>query len=391
MRPVLPLFLACALVLTGCMGPVSLHEAVLGYDETISRLDTEMLLINIARTHHSLPTHFTVTSAIAASFNYSASLGFSGNYLEPAGLDSHSFSVGASVAENPTLSIAPVQGEEFTSRMLSPMGESKFMFLIFQGVPIDMVMRIMADGIEVQERDGTFQRFILNWPSTQEEYKEFRKIAIHLAWLNDNRKLFVGTINFDETERVTLASPPSPGDLVGAREKGYSWRRIGERNEYELSKSVKGRVAITNYDLRRLSNEERQALNALASANPSNFVLVDVRPGRPGGEFPVFGALKLRSLNAVLTFVASGISKIPEFDVEPDPRTGEVTRNPTQALAVKETILRPLGAALSAKYRGKVYSVPKTEWDLATFTLLHQLFQMTVTEVAVGIPITISK
>lgn len=373
------------------MGPTSLHDAVLGYDETISRLDTEMLLINIARTHHNLPSHFTVTSSIAASFNYSANLGFSGNYLEPAGLDSHSFSVGASVAENPTLSIVPVQGEEFTRRILSPIDESKFIFLVFQGVPIEMVVRIMADGLEVQERDGVFQRFVLNWPSAAEEYNEFRKMALHLAWLNQSRKLFVGTINYDETERVTLGSPPSPGDLVGAREKGYSWRRIGDSNEYELSKAVKGRVAITNYDLKKLSNTERQKLNALASSNPSNFVLVDVRPGLPGGDLPVFGALKLRSLNAILTFVASGISKAPEFDVEPDSRTGSVARNPARALAIDESVLKPFGSALSAKYRGKTYSVPKTEWDLEAFTMLHQLFQMTMTDVSVGIPITISK
>lgn len=391
MSRLFPILLTCLIVLTGCIGPVSLHDAVLGYDETMSRLDTEMLLVNIARTHHSLPSHFTVTSAIAATFNYSANMGFSGNYLEPAGLDSHSFSVGASVAENPTLSIVPVQGEEFTRRILAPMDENKLMFLIFQGVPIDMVMRLMADGIEVQERDGSFQRFILNWPTAPEEYEEFRRVVMHLAWLNDNRKLFVGTVNFDETERVELASPPSPGDLVGAREKGYSWRRVGEGGKYELSKSVKGRVAITNYDLRSLTNDQRQALNGLASSNPANFVLVDVRPGHPGGEFPVFGALKLRSLNAILTFVASGIEKAPEFDVEPDTRTGEVARNPTRVLAIEESVLKPFGTGLSAKYKGKTYSVPENDWDLQAFTVLHQLFQMTVTDVSVGIPITISK
>lgn len=391
MRPVLSILVVSVFLLSGCMGPVSLHDAVLGYDETMSRLDTEMLLVNIARTHHNLPSHFTVTSAIAATFNYSANMGFSGNYLEPAGLDSHSFSVGASVAENPTLSIVPVQGEEFTRRILSPMEENKLLFLVFQGVPIDMVVRLMADGLEVQARDGSFERFVLNWPSAPEEYGEFRRVVMHLAKLNDERKLFVGTVNFDETERVELSSPPSPGDLVGAREKGYSWRRVGEGGQYELSKSVKGRVAITNYDLRSLTNQERQALNALASANPANFVLIDVRPGHPGGDFPVFGALKLRSLNAILTFVASGIEKAPEFDVEPDPRTGEVARNPTRVLAIEESVFKPFSTGLSAKYKGKTYSVPDNDWDLRAFTVLHQLFQMTVTDVSVGIPITISK
>lgn len=375
------------------MGPVSLHDAVLGYDETISRLESEMLVLNIARTHHNLPIHFTVTSSVTATFEYSTNLGFTGTYFEPAGLDIHGFSVGASVKENPTLSIVPLQGEEFTKRILTPMGESKFGFLVFQGTPIDMIMRLMADGIEVQNRDGTFQRFILNWPSAPEEYKEFRQRAMHLAWLNDNRQLFVGTISFEETERVKLTGPPSAGDLVGAREKGYSWRRVGEGNEYELTRAVSGRIAITNYDTRQLSNAERQALNALAAANPSNFVLVDIRPGQAGGDWPIFGALKLRSFNAILAFVAAGIERIPEFDVEPDPRTEAISRNPTRALAIEKAFLRPGRAALSAKYRGKTYSVPNTPWDLEAFTLLHQLFQVTMTDISkVGVPsITISK
>ncbi len=393
MRPAFLFLVACTLALAGCMGPVSLRNAVLGYDETISTLQSEMLVLNIARAHHQLPIHFTVTSSVTATFEYTTELGFTGNYFEPAGLDSHSFSVGARVKENPTLSIVPLQGKEFTKRILTPMGGSKFGFLVFQGTPIDMVMRLMADGIEVQNLDGTFQRFILNWPSAPEEYKEFRQRAMHLAWLNDNRQLFVRRLSFGETERVTLTGPPSAGDFIEAREKGYIWRRVGEGNEYELIKGVKGRVVITNYDTRQLSSAERQDLNTLAAANPRNYILVDIRPGHAGGDWPLFGALKLRSFNFILAFVAAGIERIPEFHVEPDPRTGAVSRNPLRALAVKKTVLRPRRAAIKAKYRGKTYSVPKTPWDLEAFNLLYHLFQITVTDVSsAGAPaITISK
>ena len=66
-----------------------------------------------------------------------------------------------------------------------------------------------------------------------------------------------------------------------------------------------GRVVITNYDPRTLSDAERQGLNTRAGANPGNFVFVDIRPGHPGGDLPLFGALKLRSLNRILSFVAA--------------------------------------------------------------------------------------
>lgn len=111
--------------------------------------------------------------------------------------------------------------------------------MVFQGAPIDLVMRLIADGIEVQRRDGTFERFILNRPEAPEEYREFRQRALHLHWLNKNRKLFVGTINFNEGVRARLAGAPSAGDIARALEKGYRWQPLGG-DEYELTKAVMG-------------------------------------------------------------------------------------------------------------------------------------------------------
>lgn len=179
---------------------------------------------------------------------------------------------------------------------------------------------------------------------------------------------------------------------MSALDKGYWWRREGADGTYALTRPVTGRVVITNYDPRRLSDEQRQTLNLRATANPSNFILVDVRPGHPGGDFPLFGALKLRSLNVILAFVAAGINRIPEYDVEKDPRTGEVVRNPRRTLAI-EVMESPAPEGVpQAFYAGQYYSVGDTLWDREAFILLYQLFQMTVTDVSkVGVPVTISK
>ncbi|MDP6618412.1 MAG: hypothetical protein QGG90_03130, partial [Nitrospinota bacterium] len=191
-------------LLAGCLGPVALHEAVLGYDETISRLDREMLLLNIARKHNDLPSHFTVTSSIAATFDFRTQAGLTGILAFP-GSDSMGLSLGSSVAENPTLSIVPIQGEEFTKRVLTPMDERKFEFLLIQGARLDMVTRLMARGIEIRNRDGTFQGFILNSPDKTEEYKEFRRRILHWTWLNEQRKLFVARITFEESLGMKLS------------------------------------------------------------------------------------------------------------------------------------------------------------------------------------------
>jgi len=382
--------LVSALALAACVGPPSLRQSVLGYDDTISRIERELLLVNIGRMHRQLPPHFTGTSAIAATFDYRTNAGIAGTVAEAVGTNSYTLNLGASAAENPTFSIVPVQGEEFTRRILSPMEESKFAFLIFQGAPIDMVLRLMADGIEEQNPDGTFRRFVLNRPAAADEYAEFRRRVAHLAWLNAKRKLFVGPLSYSETVQRGLPAP-APGDLMAALDKGFSWRRDTD-GTYALTRTVNGRVAITNYDPRALDEAAIRALNGRAAANPGNFVLVDVRPDRPGGDLPLSGAFKLRSLNAILGFVAEGIDTAPEFDVPPDAKTGPSGANPARALAVSVLDATPDSDVPTATFEGRVYAVDDTPWDRQAFTLLYQLFQMTVTDVsAVGVPITISK
>lgn len=378
--------------LPGCLGPVSLHHAVLGYDRTVAQVEQEMLLLNIARLRHQLPLHFTVTSAIAATFDYRTSLAVTGAYNVTPGVFSPAFSLGATAAENPTLSIVPIQGREFTERVLTPAHEGSFEFFVFQGAPIDMVMRLLADGIEVQTAEGRFERFILNWPSRPSEYEEFRRFALHLAWLNANRQLFVGRLTFTETARAGLRAPPSAEEIRNAMEKDYRWRQVPGSDLYELGRRVAGRVAITNYDPRSMTDAARAELNALASNNPGSFVLVDIRAEHPGGDWPLFGALKLRSFNRVLDFVAEGGTGVREYDVTRDPRTGPVADNPSQTLAIEITDSAPPGEAPHTRYRDRYYVVADTPWDRAAFRLLYQGFQMTVTDVSrVGLPITISK
>ncbi|RPI21638.1 MAG: hypothetical protein EHM61_24265 [Acidobacteria bacterium] len=378
-------FWAGALLSSGCLGPVSLHDAVLGYDETVSRLEQQMLLINIARLRAGLPGHYTVTSSIAATFDYQTNAAILGPFSDIG------INVGISAAENPTLSIVPIQGKEFTERVLTPMEDAKFEFLVFQGSPIDMVMRVMADGIEVQNREGTFLRFLLNWPTHPQEYEEFRRIAMHLSWLNTSRRLFVGRLSFVETTQTRLSTPPNAGDIQKALEKDWKWRPTGD-GFYELERRVTGRVVITNYDPRTLSDPEREALNSRAAKNPGNFVLVDIHPDHPGGDFPLLGALKLRSLNVIASFVAADHGGSQEFNVTKDPRTGASGPNPRRALGIEVTDQPPSGTLPNARYRGRYYSIGDTRWDHEAFGLLYQLFQMTVTDVSnIGVPITISK
>lgn len=392
------LFCLVATILASCgsVGPPALERAVLGYDKTDSELRSQLLLLNIARWHEEDNPHLTVTSSIAATFDWTASARIDGRTNEPRGTDFLGFSLGGSASEKPTFSIQPLQGSQYVNRLLKPLTESIFSLLLFdeERVEIDRVLRLMAQGIEVYHPKHGLEvkRFIANSPRWPEQYREFRHLALHLRWLAENRRLFIRTLIFEDTLFKDVKQLPRPGDLVKGLDAGLTWRQKSD-GRYKVSKMTLGRVVITNYDPAGLSDRERWSLNERIKRNPVNLVYLDIKPGLAGGELALRGAIKLRSMLGMLGFIADGIDEFPEFDVEKDPRTGDLNvENPTATLNISITETSPPSHLPSVEYRGRYYSVANTKWDLRSFRLLTALNQTTVGEVKpIGIPITISK
>jgi len=141
-----------------------------------------------------------------------------------------------------------------------------------------------------------------------------------------------------------------------------------------------------------MTDDERFRLNEILKRNPKGHVYIDIRSDGPGGDFPIRGTLKLRSVFQILDFVANGIEFAREFDVAPDPRTGKIADNPAATLQINIASSPPAPDVASMRYRDKYYSVAETRWDRETFAILGQLFETAVGEIEdVGIPITISK
>jgi len=99
------------LVLSGCAGPPVLGRQVLGYDEVTKSLDQKLLLLNIARVDNGETVHFTSTSSIAASFDWTTTIGATGRLNSGSVADYLDLNIGASASENPTFSIVPISGE----------------------------------------------------------------------------------------------------------------------------------------------------------------------------------------------------------------------------------------------------------------------------------------
>lgn len=368
-----------------------MHRAVLEYDRTVSQVEAELLLLNIARARHHRPVHFTAVSSVAATFDFRTNVGIRGGIGPSTDSTERPLNLeyGATVAENPTVTIIPISGEEFTKRILRPLEESHFDFLGHQGFDINMILRLMARGMILEDAEKN-RTVLFNTPARREEYAAFRRRLLHLASLQQARALYIEPLTYEEPFPVALDRALTPAEVVAALDKGYRWSIKNQVNSQILTRKVVGRLVITNYEPWRLSNEERHLLNEEIQRFPLDYVFVDIRSGYPGGEWPMRGVIQLRSFNAIIGFVARGISEEPGFHVDPDQRTGPVSMNPDHVLEIEETVSTPSDAQFAVDFEGTHYSISKfpisrgmvPSWNQEAFAVLANLFQMTVTDIS---------
>jgi hypothetical protein len=382
----------CSLTVTGCLSPITLNRAVTTYDEAITDAISKQLLINIARAHQHQPIHFTGVSNIAATFDFRVNAG-----ATPALTGDASRALmpifGGSVAENPTISIAPIEGEEFTKRILTPFQETKFLLLLRQRYDIDLLLRLMAQELRIKENGQEVA--YRNTPADRKGYEMFRRVVTHLSAIQDQNQLHTEPVIYDRTWTIPANSVTAEG--FQALQKEYLVTYNQKDNSYTLRKQITGHILITNYDPTTLSPDERAQLVDELEEGKLNDVTFDIRPGHVGGEYPLKGDFRLRSFNTILNFLGRSLEEDPEYHVDKDPRTPAVHENPVHTMELLMSDGMPSGTDLSIQSHGKYYSVnttgPLARWNREAFQMLYLLFQMTVSEVPrVGVPsITIAK
>lgn len=384
--------LAVSLNLAGCLSPPTLTRAVVSYDSAINDSISKQLLLNIARAHHHQPVHFTGVSNVAATFDFRINAGATPTLTGEAGKTLLPI-FGGSVAENPTISIAPIDGEEFTRRLLTPFQETKFTLLLRQGGDIDLLLRLMAKELRVNDHGEDIA--YRNNPTDKPGYEMFRKVVLHISAIQDANRLYAESMLFERTWTIPAESVTAEG--FKALEQDYLVAYDPQQKTYRLRKPVSGRILITNYDPNTLPPEERVRLHEEAERRPMNDVSFDIRPGHYGGEWPLKGEFRLRSFNTMLNFLAQSVEEEPEYAVEKDSRTQSFMDNPVRTMDLLVQDSSPSESDLTVQSHGKYYAVnvtgPLARWNREAFKLLYQLFQMTVTEVSrSGVPsITIAK
>ncbi|MBT8367027.1 MAG: hypothetical protein KJP23_20235 [Deltaproteobacteria bacterium] len=335
-RPNFALVVLCTIlgVLCGCavVGPTSISMGRADYNEAINKTDDDQMLMSIVRGRYGETFSLLAVTGVAANVRFGTNAGvnigfgpdenYAGNLVP--------FSGGLAYEENPTITYAPVQGEQYARQLLSPIPLDFLLLLVRSMVKPDALLTLLVSRInDLQNPD------FLPAPSVEPDARfiqyvelvtELRSAGV-MQWVNDPRK---------EVEFVIVISGYAP----------------------EYSQTVREYLALLGLPM---------------PADESKDIIL-----------PVYFAVKGRELGGI------GISTRSTFDLieilraaielpQKHNRAGLAINYPPVGLAGKDIRIRsspdkPKTASLAVKYRGYWFYIDETDQPTKLFFRSVRLF-----------------
>jgi hypothetical protein len=140
--------LMLALGMPGCLaaGPEQIRTGRGDYNAAIQQTSNEQLLLNIVRLRYrDIPLFLEVTS-VTTRFTTTASSEAS-SALASGTRTTFGLKAGVSYSEAPTVTYAPLQGEQFVTQMLTPVDLRTVVLLYHSGWSVDRILRLCAKGM----------------------------------------------------------------------------------------------------------------------------------------------------------------------------------------------------------------------------------------------------
>lgn len=388
---ILPLFLsACS-----SFGPQALQHARLDYNETVKSTTEEQLLLNIVRLRYTDTPSSLSISAIAAQFERSQSVGLVPFFTAVGGdIGRSSFSTTlpqAQVlnADRPTFSLTPLDDQEFTRKLFTPLPLDAVIYLAKTTWPISTVFRLYLENLNWVSNAQTASG---PTPAIAPVFNDFRR-GIEALQVLQNR----GEIVFGLDERSEPVGGPLPaasikaGDIIEAAKNGY---------EYQPDEN--GRT----WRLIRKSQQPVMRISPNAIDSPEFRTLVQVFKLQPGldkyditqealSPFPVLYPrqgvnkidLETRSMLQALYFVSHGIDVPAEhlargmarqtFDESGHPFDWGQTTSGLFTVHHQAGGERPPSARVAIPYRGYWFYIDEADQATkATFSLLVEMSRL---------------
>ena len=385
-----------SVVAAGCstFGPHALEQTRLHYNEAVKRTTEEQLLLNIVRLRYTDTPSSLAVSAIAAQFERSHSLQLTPFFV--AGNDASFTAVLPQIlglgADRPTLSLTPLDDQEFTRKLFTPVPLDGILYLAKTTWPIATVFRLYLENLNwvpnAQTASGPT-------PKLAPTYQEFLRGVRALQALQDR-----GQLVFSVEERSEAQGSPLPAgsvtarDLVEAAKSGYEYRLDERGTAWTLFKKTPQPVLLL--DPRAMESAEVREVTEVfrLKRGLTKFPITQEKLNPFPSTYPSEGVtsidLETRSLLQALYYVSHGI-EIPSEHAAAGLVT--VTRDPSgqpfdwQRLTVDlfrvysvASDKRPPRAHVAILYKGYWFYIDQTDQDTkATFSLLVELARLELT------------
>jgi hypothetical protein len=235
-NPKLSLIIAAwCLILYGCstIGPASISRGRADYNDAINRTDDEQLLMAVVRGRYGETSRLLAVTSVTANVRFATNAGAEAEFAQEEGIGWTvvPFSGGVAYEENPTITYAPVQGEQYFRQMLAPIPLSLLILTVRSSEhPADLVTMMVRRINDIrnpdflksssEEPDPRFARFVrllnefaeadlIHWVTDPIEGKGFNIVIRNYSpeYSDDVRDLLnlLGlSIQVDEAEDIVL-------------------------------------------------------------------------------------------------------------------------------------------------------------------------------------------
>lgn len=329
---------ATHLLASGCnaFGPDQIRSTHSLYNSAIIDTGNEQLLNNLVRLRYRDPTAFLDVSSIAATTRLSFTTNTSGNL---ASTDSAALSLGGSYETYPTISYAPLQGEDFSKRLLSPIPIDAILSLTRSGWSMNRVLTVCVENIND----------ILNAPTasgpTPSKAPKYSKEWHHLTHLLDH---------VHEASLLKAFSDPKTGSLKVKLDDSAAEEKTVSDLKRALGLTSEERVFEVRDDHR---NHENNSISLITRPLMSSLFYLSHTVDIPS-----------KDVEAGLVTVTRQVNGEP-FDWQGTP-IGKIFN-----VQVSET--RPDQASIATLYRDHWFFIPDKDLESkSTFLLLTQLFRL---------------
>lgn len=387
-------FLSIVLSACGTLGPRALQQSRLEYNETVKSSTEEQLLLNIVRLRYADTPSSLGVSAIAAQFERAQAGGVVPFFTAAGGDVNRSFTAllpQAQVlsAERPTFSLTPLDDQEFTKKLFTPLPVDAVVYLAKTTWPISTVFRLYLENLNWVSNAQTASG---PTPAVAPVFNDFRR-GVEALQVLQNR----GDIVFGLDERTEFLGGPLPvssikaADIIEAAKSGFEYRPDEDPRLWRLTRKYQQPV---------------MRVNPAAADLPEMRTLTQVFKLRPGLEkyditqealspfpstYPAEGVgsldLETRSMLQTWYFVSHGVEVPPEHlaqgfarqTLDESGNTFNWGRITAGLFLVRHQAggERPANARVAIPYRGYWFYIDESDQDTkATFSLLVELSRL---------------